>query len=173
MEPSEGFPPVARPDARILVLGSLPGQKSLSASQYYAHPQNSFWRIMQELFGVTGHYDERCALLGECKLALWDVLRSSVRRGSLDADIRRESAVANDFEAFLKSHASIKTIAFNGKKAEQLFRSMVPNEDYQQIRLVGLPSTSPAYAAMSFAGKLNAWAAGLNLDGNAYNALAP
>ena len=92
MEPSEGFPPVARADARILVLGSLPGQKSLSASEYYAHPQNSFWRIMQELFGVDGHYDQRCVLLGESKLALWDVLRSSVRRGSLDSDIRRESA---------------------------------------------------------------------------------
>jgi len=164
MEPSEGFPPVARADARILVLGSLPGQKSLSASEYYAHPQNSFWRIMQELFGVDGHYDRRCALLGESKLALWDVLRSSVRRTSLDSDIRRESAVANDFEAFLKSHASIKTIAFNGKKAEQLFRSMVPKEHYRKIQLVGLPSTSPAYAAMSFAGKLNAWATGLDLD---------
>ena len=165
MEPSEGFPPVARADARILVLGSLPGQKSLSASEYYAHPQNAFWRIMRELFGIDGHYDERCTLLGDSKLALWDVLRSSVRRGSLDADIRRESAVANDFEAFLKSHASIKTIAFNGKKAEQLFRTMVPKDEYQRVRLLGLPSTSPAYAAMPFADKLTAWAVGLDLDG--------
>jgi len=173
MEPSQGFPPVARVDARILVLGSLPGQKSLAASEYYAHPQNAFWRIMQELFGVAGHYDERCLLLHERKLALWDVLRSSVRRGSLDADIRRETAFANDFEGFLNSHASINTIAFNGKKAEQLFRSMVPKEHYQKVRLVGLPSTSPAYAAMSFADKLNAWAAGLDIDGKSHNALAP
>jgi TDG/mug DNA glycosylase family protein len=172
MEPSEGFPPVARADARILVLGSLPGQKSLSASEYYAHPQNSFWRIMLELFGIDGHYDERCALLGESKLALWDVLRSSVRRGSLDSDIQRGSAVANDFEVFLKYHANINTIAFNGKKAEQLFRSMVPKEHYRHVRLVGLPSTSPAYAAMSFAGKLNVWAAGLDLDGISQDARA-
>jgi hypoxanthine-DNA glycosylase len=164
MEPSEGFAPVARPDARILVLGSLPGQVSLAATEYYAHPQNSFWRIMQELLGVAGHYDERCALLGDCKLALWDVLRSSVRHGSLDASIRRDSASANDFETFLKSHARIEVIAFNGKKAEQLFRAMVAKEHYQHVRLVGLPSTSPAYAAMSFAGKLSAWAVGLDLD---------
>ena len=166
MEPSEGFPPVARPDARILVLGSLPGQKSLAAGEYYAHPQNAFWRIMHELLGIAGHYDERCAHLSECKLALWDVLRASVRPGSLDANIQRDSASANDFESFLKSHASIEVIAFNGKKAEQLFRAMVLKQHYQHVRLLGLPSTSPAYAAMSFAGKLKLWAAGLDLDDN-------
>ena len=164
METSEGFSPVARPDARVLVLGSLPGQKSLAAREYYAHPQNSFWRIMHELFSVSGHYDQRCALMSDCKIALWDVLRSSVREGSLDANIRRDSASANDFESFLKSHASIEVIAFNGKKAEQLFRTMVLKQHYQHVRLVGLPSTSPAYAAMSFTGKLNLWAAGLDLD---------
>jgi TDG/mug DNA glycosylase family protein len=173
MEASEGFPPVARSDARILVLGSLPGQRSLAASEYYAHPQNAFWRIMQELFGVAGHYDERCELLGECKLALWDVLRSSIRPGSLDANIQRDSASANDFKSFLTLHASIEVIAFNGKKAEQLFRAMVPKEHYQPVRLVGMPSTSPAYAAMSFAGKLNAWAAGLELDDEKRDAPVP
>ena len=164
MEPSEGFAPIERSDARILVLGSLPGQKSLAAAEYYAHPQNAFWRIMQELFGITGDYHERCASLRNVKLALWDVLRASVRPGSLDADIQRDSASANDFGAFLRVHENIELIGFNGKKAEQLFRAMVPKEHYQRIRLVGLPSTSPAYAAMPYAGKLSVWAAGLDLD---------
>jgi len=165
MEPSEGFPPVARPDARILVLGSLPGRKSIAASEYYAHPQNSFWRIMRELFGVAGDYEERCTCLSDSKLALWDVLRASVRPGSLDADIQRDSASANDFGSFLRTHESIELLGFNGKKAEQLFRAMVPKERYQHIRLVGLPSTSPAHAAMPFADKLDLWAAGLEIDG--------
>ena len=130
MEPSEGFPPVARPDARILVLGSLPGRKSIAASEYYAHPQNSFWRIVHELFGIAGDYNERCTCLNDCKLALWDVLRASVRRGSLDADIQQDSASANDFSLFLRAHENIELIGFNGKKAEQLFRAMVPKEHY-------------------------------------------
>jgi TDG/mug DNA glycosylase family protein len=163
MEPSEGFAPIEGCDARILVLGSLPGKKSLAASEYYAHPQNAFWRIMRELYGITGDYNERCTGLAKAKLALWDVLRASVRPGSLDADIRQETARANDFESFLQAHPGVKLIAFNGKKAEQLFRTMVPAEYYGPIRLVGLPSTSPAYAAMPFSGKLGLWAAGLDL----------
>ena len=163
MEPSEGFPSIERSDARILVLGSLPGQKSLAAAEYYAHPQNAFWRIMQELFGIAGGYQERCESMRNARLALWDVLRASVRPGSLDADIQRDTASANDFDLFLKAHANIELIAFNGKKAEQLFRAMVPTEHFEHVRLLGLPSTSPAYAAMSFAGKLDLWAAGLEL----------
>ena len=165
-KPSEGFSPVARPDARVLVLGSLPGIKSLAAEEYYAHPQNAFWRIMQELYGIAGDYDERCDDLTNNGLALWDVLRESVRPGSLDADIRRETAAANDFDLFLSIHADVKAIAFNGKKAEQLFRAMVPKEHYPSVQLLGLPSTSPAYAAMPFADKLSLWAAGLDIDGD-------
>lgn len=161
MELSEGFPPVARPDARVLVLGSLPGQKSLTAAEYYAHPQNAFWPIMKEIFGITGDYAERCARLSEHKLALWDVLSTSVRPGSLDANIRQETATANDFARFLHEHPRIERIAFNGKKAGQLFHQMVPAEHCQQLHLIGLPSTSPAYAAMPFAGKLAAWTKGL------------
>jgi len=146
------------------VLGSLPGKTSIVAGEYYAHPRNSFWRIMRELFGIAGDYDERCTHLSDCRLALWDVLRASVRRGSLDADIQRASASANDFGLFLRTHENIEVLGFNGKKAEQLFRAMVPKEHYQHVRLVGLPSTSPAYAAMPFAGKLQLWAAGLDIE---------
>jgi TDG/mug DNA glycosylase family protein len=162
MESSEGFPPIARSDARLLVLGSLPGKKSLAVEQYYGHPQNAFWPIMKDLFGIAGDYDERCAGLSDNGLALWDVLRESVRPGSLDADIRRETAAANDFGLFLCAHANIERIAFNGKKAEQLFRTLVPKELHQHIQLIGLPSTSPAYAAMPYAVKMSSWAAGLD-----------
>jgi len=163
MESSEGFPPIARPDARVLVLGSLPGQKSLTAAEYYAHPQNAFWPIMRELFGIAGDYDERCALVSHNKIALWDVLRASVRPGSLDADIRKETALVNDFRSFFFEHAHIERVVFNGKKAEQLFSSMVSKEHGQHLQFIGLPSTSPAYAAMPFAGKLSSWAAGLDI----------
>ena len=148
---------MARADARILVLGSLPGQRSLSEQEYYAHPQNAFWSIMKELFGIEGEYAERCRLLTEQEIALWDVLRASVRPGSLDADIRVDSAKANDFASFLGEHTLIEKILFNGKKAEQLFHRLVPTSHCQHLDLIGLPSTSPAYAAMPFKGKLEIW----------------
>jgi hypoxanthine-DNA glycosylase len=142
----------------MLVLGSLPGQRSIAAQQYYAHPQNAFWPIMRALFGIEGDYDTRCAQLLDHELALWDVLASSVRPGSMDSEIRMDSARPNDFEAFFKTHASIEVVAFNGKKAEQLFgRFVVTDVVPPAIRCVGLPSTSPAYAAMPFSGKLLAW----------------
>jgi double-stranded uracil-DNA glycosylase len=160
MEQSEGFPPVARADARILVLGSLPGARSIAEQRYYAHPQNAFWPIMRELFGIDGHYASRCDQLLENRVALWDVLHRSVRPGSMDADIQLGSAVANDFHGFLGDHANIRLIAFNGKKAEHLFARLVSKDNVAQgIVRVGLPSTSPAYASMPFSGKLAAWRA--------------
>ncbi len=161
MESSEGFPAVARADARVLVLGSLPGQRSLAEQEYYAHPQNAFWPIMNEIFGIDGDYAERCSGLMANKVAMWDVLRASVRPGSLDADIRLETASVNDFSAFLGKYPGIEQVVFNGKKAEQLFHRLVRTDYIQHLRLTGLPSTSPAYAAMPFGGKLNAWKAGL------------
>ena len=158
MTRSEGFPPIERADARILVLGSLPGQRSIDEQQYYAHPQNAFWRIMQELFGIEGDYPERCRQLTDNRIALWDVLRSSVRPGSMDADIKLSSASANDFARFFGEHADIRLIAFNGRKAEQLFaRFVTPAGVADSIPRVGLPSTSPAFASLPFSGKLAAW----------------
>ena len=162
MEHSEGFPPVARPDAHVLVLGSLPGARSIAEQQYYAHPQNAFWPIMRELFGIEGDYASRCEQLRENRVALWDVLRSSVRPGSMDADIQLGSAVANDFRGFLAVHADIRLIVFNGKKAEQLFTRFVDARDVAaDIVCRGMPSTSPAYASMPFSGKLAVWRAAL------------
>ena len=158
MESSAGFPPIAGADANILILGSLPGQKSLLAGQYYAHRQNAFWRIMAEVFGVEGDYSERCRQLITFRIAVWDVLASSVRAGSMDVDIQIDTAQANDFAGFLSKHSQIERIAFNGQKAEQLFRKLVVPE-YKGIlpKLFSLPSTSPAYAALSFDKKLKIW----------------
>ena len=157
MDKSEGFRPIAREDARVLVLGSLPGQRSLTESRYYAHPQNAFWPIMQDVFGINGSYVERCAALEQHKIALWDVLRASVRPGSLDSDIRLETATANDFASFLSEYSCVQEVMFNGKKAEQMFRRMVPQALCQKLRLTALPSTSPAYAAMPYDTKLQTW----------------
>ena len=158
---SKGFEPIARVDARLLVLGSLPGQKSLADHEYYAHPQNAFWPIMRELYGTSGTYKERCEHLTTQQIAVWDVLQASVRPGSLDSDIRQETAVVNDFETFLKDHIHIEKIAFNGRKAEQLFRRMVSETHMSDLSFISLPSTSPAFAAMPFARKLELWRAAL------------
>ena len=153
---SGGFPPVARADARILILGSLPGARSIAEQQYYAHPQNAFWRIMAALFGVEGDYVDRCECLREHGIALWDVLESSVRPGSMDADIRLDSARPNDFESFFIEHPAIRTIGFNGGKAQQMLTRFVGDGPAGAV-LVGLPSTSPAYASMPFSAKLQVW----------------
>ncbi|MGB5256630.1 MAG: DNA-deoxyinosine glycosylase [Woeseiaceae bacterium] len=158
MQSAKGFPPVARADARILILGSLPGQRSIAAQQYYAHPRNAFWSIMQELFEIHGAYEDRLLQLLDNKIALWDVLGSSVRPGSLDSSIDLDSARVNDFAAFLDAHRDIRLIAFNGKKAAQMFRRFVASDVVgREVELAFLPSTSPAYAAMPFSGKLVAW----------------
>jgi len=155
---STGFPPIARRDARILILGSLPSERSLAVGEYYAHPQNVFWRIMREIVGAEGAYDSRCAALIEARIALWDVLKQSVRPGSMDADIRLETSEVNDFQGFLSQHPGIVSICFNGRKAEAMFRQFVPLEPLQYLpRFESLPSTSPAYASMPFAEKLRRW----------------
>ncbi len=158
VEVSTGFPPVAAPDARVLILGSLPGQQSLEAAQYYAPRQNAFWRIMADIFGITGDYESRCEQLTQHRIALWDVLASSVRPGSMDADIRLEASQPNDFREFLSRHAEIARICFNGRKAEEIFRRyVVPGLIEAVPNLVSLPSTSPAFASMSYDDKLAAW----------------
>ncbi len=155
---SDGFPPIEAGDAHTLVLGSLPGRRSIAEQQYYAHPQNAFWRIMETLFDIRGGYAQRCTQLRERGIAVWDVLASSVRPGSMDANIDVDSAVVNDFRSFLAEHEQLRLIAFNGKKAEQLFHRFVDLGAHAgRIEFRALPSTSPAFAAMSFSGKVAAW----------------
>jgi hypoxanthine-DNA glycosylase len=158
--PSRSFPPVARADARVLILGSLPGQRSLREQQYYAHPQNAFWRIMRDLIGAEGNYEQRCRTLQESGIALWDVLAESVRRGSLDSDIRMDTARANDFATLFRDCPDIDFVCFNGRKAAAMFQRFAGPDSYA-TRFETLPSTSPAYAAMPYEEKLARWRAAL------------
>ena len=155
---STGFAPIAAADAVVLILGSLPSAASLAAREYYAHPRNAFWPIMRELAGASGDYATRCERLRARRIAVWDVLRRSVRPGSLDADIKLDTAEANDFAAFFDSHPELRAIAFNGRKAEAMFRRFVTGDTRQRVPTQHLlPSTSPAYAAMRFDQKLDKW----------------
>lgn len=154
--PSSGFAPIARSDARILILGSLPGQRSLKEVEYYAHPQNVFWRIMRDLVGADGTYEQRCAVLVKHGIALWDVLAESLRPGSMDADINLDSAKANDFGSFFLRHPDIERLCFNGQKAAQMYSRFVDDAG-SQLQQDTLPSTSPAYAAMAYPQKLARW----------------
>jgi len=162
MTRSFGFPPVAREDARVLVLGSLPGQASLAARQYYAQPQNAFWRLMGRLFdaGPEHAYEERLKRLVEARVALWDVCASATRPGSLDQRIDKRSVAANDFAGFFAAHREVAAIFFNGATAERLYltlaRPTLP-PDAAEIATRRLPSTSPAHAGVSFLQKLEAW----------------
>lgn len=159
---SVGFPPVSQPDARILILGSLPGTASLAAGAYYAQPYNSFWRIMGVLAGAhpTLPYAERCEKLLAQGIALWDVFHSAHRPGSLDASIVRDTARVNDFANFFVAHASIRRIGLNGAMAATGFeRLVVPAlpEAMRALPRLRLPSTSPAHATLSFEQKLLRW----------------
>lgn len=161
---AQGFPPIADAHARALILGSLPGQVSLQRQQYYALPQNTFWKIMGRLFaaGPELPYVARTQCLVRNGIALWDVCATAQRPGSLDAAIVRSSVVPNDFCAFIASHPRIRLICFNGGKAADLYRRLVlPGlpATARAIRTETLPSTSPAHAAMPFEDKLSRWAA--------------
>ena len=160
MSLSHGFPPVAGTAARVLVLGSLPGETSLRAGQYYAHQRNSFWRIMGDLLGggLSLSYAQRLDKLGAAGIALWDVIAACERFGSLDSDIVNSSVCVNDFSAFFAVHRNIERVFFNGGAAEVSFRRHVlPGLQGMNLQLVRLPSTSPAHAARSYAEKLAAW----------------
>jgi len=159
-----GFPPIENPSARILILGSMPGAASLRAGQYYAHPQNLFWRILGEILGGANgaSYAERLGMLKANGIALWDVLASCVREGSLDADIDSASLQPNDFATFFTTHGRIETVLFNGAKAEACYRKHVaPSLEMREIRYLRLPSTSPANASIPYAQKSAAWRAAL------------
>lgn len=152
------FAPVAHVDAKILVLGSMPGVASLNAQQYYAHPRNLFWPLMAQLlqFDAGLDYPVRTQQLASRGVALWDVLQSCQREGSLDSQIQAE--IPNDFPAFLDRHRQIRAIFFNGEKAASSFRkSVLPLLNPLEIPMIRLPSTSPANAGQSLTMKYQAW----------------
>ena len=158
------FAPIEGGSARVLILGSMPGVASLTADQYYAHPQNSFWKIMQEVLGIsaTADYDVRIEALKRSNIALWDVLESCIRPGSMDAAIDMDSAKVNDIKALLQRHPRINIICFNGGIAEKIFKKRVlPSLGDFSVKYIRLPSTSPAHASMSFENKVMAWRAAI------------
>ena len=152
------FAPVADRNARVLILGSMPGRESLEKRQYYAFKHNVFWRIIIELLRLdpSTSYRGRIRALKAARIALWDVLESCLREGSSDATIENE--VANDFGNFFRSHRRIVRVFFNGAKAQICFKRHVANGLGARIfSFKRLPSSSPANASLSFARKRDAW----------------
>ena len=149
------FAPHVHRDTRLLILGSLPGARSLAARQYYAHPTNLFWRLLGEVTDqplVALPYEERLAALREAKIGLWDVIRTAERRTSSDSDIR--DAEAHDLGALVATLPDLRMIAFNGGKASAIGRKRLPAAN--GIAMIDLPSSSAANTT-GFAAKLERW----------------
>jgi TDG/mug DNA glycosylase family protein len=166
------FAPVFRNDATALVLGSVPGEASLRAAAYYAHPRNAFWPIVAAVYGfdAAAPYGERVASLIDARVALWDVVQTCERHGSLDASIVGTSVVANDIAGMLVAAPAIDRVVLNGQAAAALFRrhaapAVVARLGQRRVRVVVAPSTSPAHAARTFEAKLAVWRDALIVDG--------
>jgi hypoxanthine-DNA glycosylase len=149
------FPPIVDARARVLVLGTLPGEESLRRREYYAHPRNLFWPIVHALFGATPApvYEDRVAFVLSREIALWDVCASAQRRASADTDIRAE--VPNAIDDLLRRYPLIRAVAFNGGTARRLYDRHF--ERHPERLYLALPSTSPAHARLGFAEKLAQW----------------
>lgn len=150
------FDPVVDANTRLLILGSLPGEKSLAHSQYYAHPQNKFWLLLGEVLGIdlkSLPYDQRLAILLAHGVGLWDVVAQAQRSGSLDSNIRERDD--NDLVALAASLPRLDTIAFNGGTAARLGLKVL-GEHASRYRIVSLPSSSPAYT-LAYEAKLQQW----------------
>ncbi|MEO8937387.1 MAG: DNA-deoxyinosine glycosylase [Burkholderiaceae bacterium] len=157
-----GLAPIADARARILILGSFPGEASLAAAAYYGHPRNHFWRLVGGLFGESPaalDYAHRIEWLQAHGIAVWDVIAQCERKGSLDTAIRAE--VANDIGGLLRRCSDISVIAFNGGKSASYIGRVAAIPEAARCRLVRLPSSSPANATHSLAVKQAAWDAAL------------
>ena len=154
----KGLAPIAQPNCRILLLGSMPSEKSLDKQEYYGHPRNGFWHIMQTFTGVeaTAPYHDRIAGLQNAGIALWDVIASCHREGSLDSNIN--NAVLNPLVDFILEHPQLRFIGLNGGKAFTLFQRHLikPKHLPQHIKHAALPSTSPAYT-LPLENKIQQW----------------
>ena len=155
--PRRSFPPIADGRARVLVLGTLPGEESLRRREYYAHPRNLFWPIIFALFNATPamNYPERLAFVAARRIALWDVCELGEREASADSTIRGERP--NAIDRLLDAHPLIRAVAFNGSGARRLYDRHFARRT--ELTYLALPSTSPAHARLDFAAKLVRWAA--------------
>jgi len=150
-----GLPPIARSDARLFILGSLPGDASLAAQRYYAHPTNQFWRLLGAAIGAQLQpldYEQRLEHLAERRIGLWDVIASASRAGSLDQSIRQ--AQHNRIEHLLHDFPDLRAIAFNGGTSASIGRRLIGNPGH--LTLIDLPSSSAANTR-PFDEKLDAW----------------
>lgn len=140
----QSFPPIEDGHLEILILGSLPGDESIRRGQYYAHPRNRFWPLMAKLLGkpLPDDYAERTEMLLSAYIGLWDVAHSAIRKGSADIQICDEEP--NDIRSLIERNPRLHTIAFNGRKAEAMFRKHFPQTP--DVRCLLMPSTSPANA---------------------------
>lgn len=157
MTRKSSFPPVVAPDTRVLVLGSLPGERSLAEQRYYAHPRNLFWQLVGEVIGRDLEalpYEARLAALLEARIGLWDTVASARRSGSLDAAIRE--AEHNPLADLVATLPELRAVAFNGATSARIGSALLANSG---LALLPLPSSSPAYAAMPLAEKRRLWAA--------------
>lgn len=147
------FEPIYTPQARILIVGSMPSVKSLEQAQYYAHPRNAFWRILFDIFSEppTLDYERKKALIREHGLALWDAAAICEREGSLDSDMH--DVVYNDFSMLYEVCTDIRTVLCNGATAHSLF---LKSGYAGERRVVRMPSTSPAYT-LPYEKKLALW----------------
>jgi hypoxanthine-DNA glycosylase len=151
----QSFAPITPNQPRILILGSLPGDLSIAKDQYYAHPQNRFWKVLFQLFGqeFTTDYSERIKLLHEQQLALWDVCESAVRPGSMDTAI--SEVIPNAIPQLLAENPTITRVIFNGQKAQKLFDKYFKKKE--NLTYITLPSTSPANAQFTLERLLLLW----------------
>lgn len=151
----KAFPPVVNPDSKILILGTMPGEKSLQLQEYYGNKGNQFWKLLFAMFGVeaTHDYNEKLQLLQRNQIAVWDVLAGCERKGSLDSNIKNE--IPNDFNVFYKDHPDIRHVFFSSKNAAAYYDKYIGR--CQGIAYETLPSPSGANATMSFAEKLAVW----------------
>lgn len=155
-----GLPPILGAQPSLLILGSMPSVKSIAMQQYYAHPQNTFWRIMAQLLGfkLAESYRDNVAALTQNKVAVWDILAACERQGSLDSAIVSGTERLNPLNPLLMNNQSIITIGINGGAAYALFkRHHLSSLDVKRVKVVQLPSSSPAHAAMRLEQKQNAW----------------
>jgi TDG/mug DNA glycosylase family protein len=160
-----GLAPILGVRPRILLLGSIPGAASLTEQRYYAHPRNLFWPFMQQLFAIPTEleYQQRCQLLTEQGIALWDVIAHCERPGSLDSAIKKSSVICNAIPQLLETEPEILKICFNGAKAvEEFKRHLLPLLKHRtELEYIQLPSSSPAHASQSKEQKLAVWAKAL------------
>lgn len=172
----QGLPPAVRDDARVLVLGSMPGEASLRQGRYYGHPRNRFWPLMQVFFGVdaAAPYPQRVAALNAAGIGLWDVIGQCVRPGSLDKAIERGSEIANPIADLCARLPALRAIGLNGAKAAQSFsRHVEPQFDAALRRRVAihrLPSTSPANASYALPQLQAEWAALADANASVHSA---